>query len=745
MKRDDRLSAKSNKTRLQMKKDREEYENQTYSSKLIDGIADLQERIETGQIEIFTDNVLNNLNNDTTREFGQQIRQIKEEIINKEISKIQEDIERISKIQTDTQKTVSIRMLYDNYKTLEKNINLLQKLIPQILEYDKNDEENMLKTLNQNIAEIIQQNDTPLTTRLELITAEIQYMTNKIEQKEKKEQFIKSVKLAEQNFGEQLKKINEYNEFFQREVDGLEFHSNKTASYKKNILPFINNVSRKAQDVEDVINALNVLIAKKNDQYSERNIYSNIAKTEQMEEIKVYIKEFQGRITSAKKQLSLLLKEAQKITNDTSFPSLKQECENIKQAIQQKSQQITAQKGNPSQNEEIKKLTRQLTYLEDTIKQRDEIKQQIKDNLKQRLTELNTLLDDFSYFKQNNYDELVKDLNEYDEKEKEEEKNTTQTTDEITLNTVNESNKIQNLNSINIIKQNKNTTETTRTETIKDDDRNEQKKDNTQQPAQYDDKTLTALLEALKNNQNQNQNELEREVLVKMLSDVMTKQNSVSPNINVNPNISGSKNTISNHKNSIGKEIKSKKSKNEKKKANANQKTFEKNNTLSQATTPSVLNFNIPQNSFEEKQGYYPYPYNASRPRYYQDQYYAPRNPQRSYMPYLRDRPVYYEEYLPQQTYAPQYLPNSTYYYEEYIPQQAFITRNPQQYDIIWSQPPKQQLPDFRNYVSYSVNHGHQIQQLPQNMYNKQNIPINNSSKVTNRDDFRDVAYNYKK
>lgn len=745
---------------------KEEYE------KLINGVSDLKNKIDTGRIEIFTKNVLNNLNDDTTREFGKQIQQIKKEIINKEISKIQEDIRN----------EVTNPTLYSDYKTLEKNINLLQKLIPQIIKSDKNDEENMLKTLNQNIAEIIQQKDnTPLTTRLELITAEIQYMTNKIEQKEKKEQFIKSVKLAEQNFGEQFQKINEYDKFFQWEVDDLEFHRNKTTSYKKNILPFINNVSRKAQDVEDAINTLNVLIAKKNDQYSERNIYSNIAKTEQMEEIKGYIKEFQGRITSAKKQLSSLLKQAQKITNDTSFPSLKQECENIKQAIQQKSQQITAQHGNPDQNEEIKKLTSQLTYLEDTLKQRDKIKQQIKDDLKQRLTELNTLLDDFSSFKQNNYDELVKDLNEYDEKEK---NNTTQsanknntnnsmsqTTNEIRIDTVNRNSRMemQNLDNITIEKEKNITPNTATLDTRKSN--NEMKKDvninqnitieknnhnNTsddKQPAQYDDKMLTMLLEALKNHQNQNQNELSREVLVKILTDVITKQNSqkqnsVSPKIKVSPKISGGKNTFNNNKNSTERKTKSKKKKNKKKKdANVNQKTSGKISTSSQ-TTQSAPNSNTPQNSFEEKQGYSQYTYNTPpMPRYYQEQYYAPKNQPQSYTPYLRDRPVYYEEYLPRQTYASQYLPNNAYYYEEYIPEQAFITRNPQQYDIIWPQPPKQQLPDC-NYVSYSMTHRNQMS-MPQSIYNKNYMPISSNlkdnSKLINKDTFSDVAHNYKK
>ena len=119
-----------------------------------------------------------------------------------------------------------------------------------------------------------------------------------------------------------------------------------------------------------------------------------------------------------------------------------------------------------------------------------------------------------------------------------------------------------------------------------------------------------------------------------------------------------------------------------------------------------------------------------------------PENQPQYYPPYLRDRPVYYEEYLPRQTYAPRYLPNSTYYYEEYIPQQAFITRNPQQYDIIWSQPPQQQLPDCK-YVSYSMTHGNQTS-MPEDIYNKNYMPISSnfkdSSKITNLvDDFADV------
>ena len=183
-----------------------------------------------------------------------------------------------------------------------------------------------------------------------------------------------------------------------------------------------------------------------------------------------------------------------------------------------------------------------------------------------------------------------------------------QTTNEIRIDTVNRNSRMemQNLDNITIEKEKNITPNTATLDTRKSN--NEMKKDvninqnitieknnhnNTsddKQPAQYDDKMLTMLLEALKNHQNQNQNELSREVLVKILTDVITKQNSqkqnsVSPKIKVSPKISGGKNTFNNNKNSTERKTKSKKKKNKKKKdANVNQKTSGKISTSSQTT-----------------------------------------------------------------------------------------------------------------------------------------------------------------
>ena len=561
------------------------------------------------------------------------------------------------------------------------------------------------------------------------------------------------------------------------------------------------------------------------EQYSTRNLNSNGAKIQQINEVNKHIKQFQDSITSINKELASLSKKASEVTNDISGNVLQEQEDKINKLNEQQTNHVenktfkppirrnkennntTRKRGQRAYEEKINRENENLKETKELNKYIDDKKQQTKKQLKKQLNDLRSLLKDFLAFKELNYDKLVKDLNEYDEKEKNNtiqsaNKNNTnnsipQMTDEITLNTLNGDNQmqIQNLNSITIGKEKnkltqnrnnnnpqKNMIETTnkipihalnrsnnmsmqkirqitikkqdtgkhttttqeqnenisQTNTIEKRNNDEQKTNNPQQPAQYDDKMLTILLEALKNNQNQN--ELSREVLVKILSDVITKQNSVSPNIKVNPQISGSK-TVNNNKTTTEKKIKSKKRKNKKKNANANQKTSEKISTGSQ-TTQFAPNSNTPQNSFEERPGYYPYPYNTRQPRYYQDQYYVPENQPQYYPPYLRDRPVYYEEYLPRQTYAPRYLPNSTYYYEEYIPEQAFITRNPQQYDIIWSQPPKQQRPDYYDYVSYSMTHGNQTS-MPEDIYNKNYMPISSNFKdspITNLvDDFADV------
>lgn len=682
-------------------------------------------------------------------------------------------------------------------KTLSKPIKEITKLLDStknILNCNENDKEKILKELSEAIVEMKTQKATD-----EDKVAQIIYVGNKLKEKEGKERFTKSIEQAEQNFDEQFKKIDEFDLDEEENVDSLEFYHDESTNYNKNIIPFINNVSRKAQNTEDTINALNVLMAKKMEQYSIQNLNSNGAKIRQINEVNKHIKQFQDKITSINRELASLSKKASEVANDISGNILQEQEDKINKLNEQQTNHVenktfkprirrnkennntTLKRGQRAYEERINRVNENLKETKELNKYIDDKKQQTKKQLKKQLNDLRSLLKDFLAFKELNYDKLVKDLNEYDEKEK---NNTTQsanknntnnsmsqTTNEIIIDPVNRNGrmKIQNLGNITIEKVKNITPNTATLDTRKSNNEmkkdvninqnitvgnsdNEKKKDNPQQPAQYDNKMLTALLEALKNHQNQNQNELSREVLVKILSDVITKQNSqkqnsVSPKIKVSPKISGSKNTINDNKTKIKKKIKSKKRKNNKKKdANVNQKTSGKISTSSQ-TTQSAPNSNTPQNSFEEKQGYYPYPYNTRQPKYYQDQYYAPKNQPQSYTPYLRDRPVYYEEYLPRQTYASQYLPNNAYYYEEYIPEQAFITRNPQQYDIIWPQPPKQQLPDC-NYVSYSMTHRNQMS-MPQSIYNKNYMPISSSlkdnSKLINKDTFSDVAHNYKK
>ena len=162
--------------------------------------------------------------------------------------------------------------------------------------------------------------------------------------------------------------------------------------------------------------------------------------------------------------------------------------------------------------------------------------------------------------------------------------------------------------------------------------------------------------------------------------------------------------------------------------------------------TPNKVNKSNKKKYDKNKKEDHPNQYNTQRSRSYQYQHYAPKNQPQYYPPYLRDRPVYYEEYFPRQFYAPQYLPNNAYYYEEYIPQQAFTPMNPQQYGIISPQQTKQP-PDY-NYVRYNMPRGNQML-MPQSIYNKNYMPISSSlkgnSKLINKDNWDDVAYNYKK
>ena len=796
-----------NKKQNEKKKDAEEKLKgiEEKKAKIAEEISEFKKKTEEQLIKTFieynsTENTkldddiqkIINVSDTEKQDFLQQITELQNSI-DEQISVLQDPInigEQNKKAIEDYEKLKN-----SIQQELSKPIKEITKLLDStknILNCNENDKETILKELNKDIMEMKTQKATD-----EDKVAQIIYVGNKLKEKEGKERFTKSIEQAEQNFDEQFKKIDEFDLDEEENVDSLEFYHNETTSYEKNILPFINNVSRKAQDVEDAINTLNVLMAKKMEQYSTRNLNSNGAKIRQINEVNKHIKQFQDKITSINRELASLSKKASEVANDISGNILQEQEDKINKLNEQQTNHVenktfkprirrnkennntTLKRGQRAYEERINRVNENLKKTKELNKYIDDKKQQTKKQLKKQLNDLKSLLQGFLAFKELNYDKLVKDLNEYDEKEK---NNTTQsanknntnnsmsqTTNEIIIDPVNRNGrmKIQNLGNITIEKVKNITPNTATLDTRKSN--NEMKKDvninqnitieknnndtnDDKQPVQYDDKMLTALLEALKNNQNQNQNELSREVLVKILSDVITKQNSqkqnsVSPKIKVSPKISGSKNTINDNKTKIKKKIKSKKRKNNKKKsADANQTTSGKISTSSQ-TTESVPNSNTPQNSFEEKQGYYPYPYNTRQPRYYQDQRYVPENQPQYYPPYLRDRPVYYEEYLPRQTYASQYLPNNAYYYEEYIPEQAFITRNPQQYDIIWPQPPKQQLPDC-NYVSYSMTHGNRMS-MPQSIYNKSYMPISSSlkdnSKLINKDTFSDVAHNYKK
>ena len=141
--------------------------------------------------------------------------------------------------------------------------------------------------------------------------------------------------------------------------------------------------------------------------------------------------------------------------------------------------------------------------------------------------------------------------------------------------------------------------------------------------------------------------------------------------------------------------------------------------------TPNKVNKSNKKKYDKNKKEDHPNQYNTQRSRSYQYQHYAPKNQPQYYPPYLRDRPVYYEEY---------------------IPQQAFTPMNPQQYGIISPQQTKQR-PDY-NYVRYNMPRGNQML-MPENIYNKNYMPISSSlkgnSKLINKDNWDDVAYNYKK